>query len=201
MPKLLSEMKFGRLRIVRKVKPDIYLCQCDCGNTIELWRSQLFCNVKKHCGCVPYRSRRRLTFMAEHIRVYKKRAGGYRSRTTWEYNSWKGLTERCYCKGNDGYENWGGRGIRVCERWLLPKGEGFRNFCSDMGPRPQGMSIDRINPQGHYEPTNCRWATKDVQIHNQRRFIWKDTAPPPIEKVTVMNERVDDWTGELQEAF
>lgn len=69
-----------------------------------------------------------------------------------------------------------------------------------MGPRPQGMTLDRINPQGHYEPTNCRWATADVQACNQRRIIWKDWEPPPVEKVAVMEARVDDWTGELEEA-
>ena len=89
----------------------------------------------------------------------------------------------------------------MCERWLLPNGEGLRNFCSDLGLRPQGMSLERINPQGHYEPTNCRWATPLEQRYNQRRIVFKDTTPPPVEKITVMNERVDEWTSELQETF
>jgi hypothetical protein len=61
-----------------------------------------------------------------------------------------------------------------------------------MGPRPWGKTLDRINPQGHYEPTNCRWATWKVQGNNQRRLRWKDTTPPPVEGVRKMEARVSE---------
>jgi len=110
------------------------------------------------------------------------------------------MKERCYGATRPEYPNYGGRGIRVCERWVLPNGEGFANFLADMGPRPQGMTLDRINPQGHYEPTNCRWATPKEQQWNQRRFIWKDSTPPPVEKVRAMEARVENFE-ELVEAY
>jgi len=70
---------------------------------------------------------------------------------------------------NINYEDYGGRGITICERWL---GEnGFIHFLQDMGRRPKGMSLDRINVNGNYEPGNCRWATAEVQVHNRRCSI------------------------------
>ena len=197
-PRLLTDIKFGQLRIIRKTAPEIYLCRCICGSTIELWKSQLFCMVKRHCGCRnPRKGQRRRTILADHCRSYVKRNGERRNRTTWEYNTWKSVKERCTIPTRPDWYLYGGRGIRCCERWLLPRGEGFRNFLADMGPRPQGMTCDRINPQGHYDPTNCRWATAKEQAYNQRRFIWKDEEPPPVEKVKVMEARVDDWAGDL----
>jgi len=71
----------------------------------------------------------------------------------------------------------------VCERWKLPRGEGFRNFLADMDPRPAGKTLDRINPQGRYEPTNGRWADAKVQANNQGRIIWKHCTPPPVERI------------------
>jgi hypothetical protein len=114
---------------------------------------------------------------------------------TWEYNSWKNMKERCSRATRPEYPNYGGRGIRVCERWLLANGEGFANFLADMGPRPQGMTLDRINPQGHYEPTNCCWVTAKVQRENQSRVIWQDAEPPPVEAADVMEARVEEYEG------
>lgn len=200
-PKLLAEIKFGRLRIVRRIAPDIFRCQCDCGNTVELWKSQLWCAVKRHCGC---RNRdvngsvgKRYPGTSDHTRCYTTRSGKKRMRTTWEYNTWKNMKERCTIPTRPEWETYGGRGIRVCERWLLPKGEGFRNFLASMGPRPQGMTLDRINPQGHYEPTNCRWATAKDQVHNQRRFLWKDETPPPVESPETMEARIAEYEEDV----
>jgi hypothetical protein len=74
------------------------------------------------------------------------------------------MRRRCQNINHSRYADWGGRGIVVCERW-----QDYRNFLADMGEKPGGMSLDRINNDGHYEPGNCRWATFSEQRLNQRR--------------------------------
>lgn len=78
--------------------------------------------------------------------------------------TWKNMKARCFNKARPGYKNYGGRGITVCDRWLV-----FENFLADMGECPEGRSLDRINNDGNYEPSNCRWATRLEQSHNSSR--------------------------------
>src|SRR5688572_15323010 len=80
------------------------------------------------------------------------------------YNAWKNMRARCSYRGNPQWKDWGGRGIKVCDRWSK-----FENFLTDMGEPPPGLSLDRINNDGDYEPSNCRWATRKQQSVNSRR--------------------------------
>lgn len=89
--------------------------------------------------------------------------GKYR---TTEYNSWRGLRERCYMQSHAEYFRYGAKGVTVCDRWR----ESFSNFLEDMGEKPSPKhSLDRIDTKGNYEPDNCRWATPTTQAYNQSK--------------------------------
>lgn len=83
-----------------------------------------------------------------------------------EYCSYDHMKQRCYNSNNKKYSNYGGRGIKVCDRWLGPYG--FQHFLEDMGPRPEGCTLDRINVNGDYCPENCRWGNLSLQMYNRR---------------------------------
>ena len=109
------------------------------------------------CGFVcRFTGKRRLKGNWRHGHA-QKRTG---SRT---YHSWRSMMMRCYYEKCDGYKYWGGRGITVCERW-----HDFANFLADMGEKPWGCSLDRINNNGNYEPSNCRWSSVSEQANNKR---------------------------------
>ena len=95
---------------------------------------------------------------------------GYRrtinGKTTPTYNCWIGIKSRCLNKNHSEWHNYGGRGITICDRWL-----DFKNFFEDMGERPVGLSIDRINNNGDYEPSNCRWTDHKTQCRNFRKNV------------------------------
>lgn len=131
-----------------------WICLCDCGNTVVRNTGRLQDRFDSNCGC------EKGLYKHGHCVDYT---------TTPTYTSWHGMFRRCYNPKARWYYRYGGRGITVCDRW---QGEhGFENFLADMGERPEGTSIDRINNDGNYEPNNCRWATPKEQARNTRRNV------------------------------
>ena len=169
---LLTGKRFGSLTVGRELRCDVYRCTCKCGEKLDVFRSQLTKGSIRHCGCKYSKrhswQRKKPSF--GHHRTYKGRDGKLHQRASSELLSWLAMKGRCLYKTTPDYTNWGARGISICPRWLEPQAKGFRNFIEDMGPRPIGKTLDRKNPNGHYEPSNCRWADSDTQGQN-RRFV------------------------------
>ena len=132
-------------------------------------------DVKAHGLCLMHYTRFRRTGNPCLCKKYRRHG----MKGTPTHNSWAAMKQRCYYKKHCQYKDYGGRGVKVCDRWLGV--EGFSHFLEDMGPRPDGYSLDRIDPDGDYCPENCRWADKYTQAGN-RNWGKKDSLIPGVYK-------------------
>lgn len=154
---LLIGKRFARLTVLRrfgitKYSCSIMECRCDCGNVVNRKASSLIMGKTNSCGCL----------WLENLRIVLVKHG---AKHTPEYNIWRAMKQRCLNPNNKAFKNYGGRGITICENWK----NSFSLFIKDIGLRPSAKhSIERINNDGNYELSNCKWATREEQDCNKR---------------------------------
>jgi len=166
--KNLTSLRFGRLVVLERAGNATrghgvaWLCRCDCGGETVVVASSLQCGATTSCGCFGRqcaRERARLRFIR-----HGATADGKRSH---EYDAWDSAKKRCFNPRHAAYRYYGGRGITMCEEWR----SSFEAFLAHIGPCPPGLTLDRIDNNGNYEPGNVRWATWKQQVANRRPCV------------------------------
>ena len=141
----LTGKRFGRLVAHYYEKP-MWVCECDCGSEHRVLSGNLRSGDIQSCGCL--------------MKDVHTKHGMY---TTKTYATWEAMNQRVNNPNSTHYSYYGGRGVSVCDRW-----SSFEAFYCDMGERPEGMSLDRIDANGDYTPENCRWVSHTAQMENRR---------------------------------
>lgn len=158
----LTNCRIGRLMIIGKSyliqgkyhRIRYYKTECDCGTIKPIkYVSLVGKNPTLSCGC-----------LAVEILVKRSTIHGYKKHSL--YGTWKNMWNRCNNPENEDYSAYGGRGIKICKRW-----NNIKNFISDMGERPKGLTLDRIDNNGNYCQKNCKWSTNTEQARNRRSNV------------------------------
>jgi hypothetical protein len=154
----LTGQRFGRLVVVSYAETRrsraFWLCKCDCGGEKVIAGKYLRKGLTQSCGCI------------KRERIAKVNASHGMSKTE-TYGIYRSMISRCYNKNQKAYAKYGALGVTVCDHWR----KSFENFLTDMGERPEGMSLDRKNPFGNYEPDNCKWSDDKEQSINRRGHV------------------------------
>ena len=176
--------KIGRLTIIQdlgmilpketsKVKKRFYLCRCECGNEKRVVRSAILNKLTLSCGCLQKENgEKRMKTLSEQIKngtvvPFSKYEKEFNSKSRL-YNIWQNMKARCTNENNERYQDYGGRGIKICDDWN--DYQNFIDFAKNNG-YTELLSLDRIDVDGNYEPSNCRWATDEEQAKNKRTSL------------------------------
>ena len=157
----LTGKRFSKLKVLKRIEnsnagKSRWECQCICGNKVSVVGSSLKDGMQKSCGCL------RLNILSKNFKT--KHGHSLRNKMSPTYRSWADMVKRCTNPNSWAWKYYGGRGIKVCKRWV-----DFRNFLNDMGDRPKDLTLDRINNDRGYKLSNCRWATRAQQSQNRRK--------------------------------
>lgn len=158
----LAGKRFGRATVIKqagrtKASKVLWECRCKCGKVFITVASQLKSGHTKSCGCFKNENTSRI-----------KTTHGHAAKKTRTYTVWKNMNVRCLCPSQEAYKDYGLRGIKVCKRWRFGTKNAFANFLADMGEAKKGLTIDRINNDGSYTKSNCRWVTPSENCNNKR---------------------------------
>lgn len=160
----LAGKQFARWTVIRRADNTPkgqaqWLCRCECGAERALKSIVIRRGISQSCGC-----------LRQEVTISRSTRHGHSEvgKISPTYGSWGAMISRCRNPKNKRYDRYGGRGIRVCDRW-----SDFRNFLADMGERPEGLTLERRDTDGNYEPSNCYWASSTAQARNKStsRFV------------------------------
>lgn len=180
----LSKTFQVQYRVQDKIRPNgkkrpVWNCRCMLCGTEYQFESQLIVS-SRHRSCI---------CITSQLTKEDRWKGGLTSKYKKESNSYYHMMGRCYNPKEAGYENYGGRGIEVCDRWK----HSFENFLEDMGGKPVGYVLDRIDPNGNYSPQNCRWVDRNLSSFNTRQAVINTSGRTGV----YWFKRVQKWTAAI----